>query len=71
MIHKDHTGKTSTMRVALITACILSVIMGVGGTVAVFYELPDANALILGSTGILSTLGIAKSWQSGREKNDQ
>lgn len=71
MIHRDHNGKISTMRVALLVACGLSIVMGIGGTVAVFYELPDANALILGATGILSSMGLAKGWQSMREnRND-
>lgn len=61
---RDHSGKWSMMRIGFFVTLITGVAMCLCAIPAVFMSLPDANALILGGSGMISATGFAKAVQT-------
>lgn len=67
---KDHRQKWSMMRIGFFVTLITGVVMCLCAIPAVFMSLPDANALILGGSGMISATGFAKAVQTKWEQHD-
>lgn len=62
-----HEGKTSAMRVGLITCLTVGAIVALAGVVAMFYKLPDAATAITTGTALMGAGGFSKAIQSRYE----
>lgn len=56
------------MRVGFFVCLVVGSILALGGFVAVFMSLNDADVLVMSGAGLMSTSGFAKAIQSRWEK---
>lgn len=65
--HRDHTGKTSMMRVGFMSCLSVGAVLSISGVVAVFAGL-DGDIMITAGAGLMGSSGFAKAIQSKYEK---